>query len=64
VILAIPSLRQGVKHDLQNVKWRYGFIDYDNDGRLAILQVDGHVYLSMNESGVGQTFLEPPLAYR
>jgi hypothetical protein len=54
----------GVDRDTQNVKWGCGFIDYDNDGWPDILQVDGHVYPSMDESGVGQTFLEPRVVYR
>jgi hypothetical protein len=53
----------GTDRDTQNVKWGCGFIDYDNDGWQDILQVDGHVYPSMDESGVGQTFLEPRVVY-
>jgi hypothetical protein len=54
----------GVDRDTQNVKWGCGFIDYDNDGWPDILQVDGHVYPSMDASGVGQSFLEPRVVYR
>jgi len=54
----------GVGLDTQNVKWGCGFIDYDNDGWLDILQVDGHVYPTVDTHGVGQTFLEPRIIYR
>ncbi len=50
--------------DTQDVKWGCGFIDYDNDGWPDILQVDGHVYPSIDQQSVGQTFLEPRIVYR
>jgi hypothetical protein len=58
------TFQAGVGHDTQNVKWGCGFIDYDNDGWPDILQVDGHVYPSVDEQKVGQTFLEPRIVYR
>jgi hypothetical protein len=54
----------GVGLDTQNVKWGCGFVDYDNDGWPDILQVDGHVYPSIDQQSVGQTFLEPRIVYR
>jgi hypothetical protein len=53
----------GVEMDTQDVKWGCGFIDYDNDGWPDILQVDGHVYPSVDQHGLGQTFLEPRIVY-
>ena len=54
----------GVGLDTENVKWGCGFIDYDNDGWLDILQVDGHVYPSVDLHDTGQTFMEPRVVYR
>ncbi|MGD0471110.1 MAG: CRTAC1 family protein [Terriglobales bacterium] len=58
------TFEAGVGQDTQDVKWGCGFIDYDNDGWLDILQVDGHVYPSIDQHGVGQTFMEPRIVYR
>jgi hypothetical protein len=58
------TFQSGVEGDTQNVKWGCGFIDYDNDGWPDILQVDGHVYPSIDEGNLGQTFLEPRVVYR
>lgn len=58
------TFQAGVGQDTQNVKWGCGFIDYDNDGWPDILQVDGHVYPSIDRVGVGQTFMEPRIVYR
>jgi hypothetical protein len=54
----------GVGLDTEDVKWGCGFIDYDNDGWLDILQVDGHVYPSVDLHDTGQTFMEPRVVYR
>ena len=40
-----------------------GFLDYD-DGWPDILQVDGHVYPSIDQHNLGQTFMEPRVVYR
>jgi hypothetical protein len=53
-----------VNVDTQDVKWGCGFIDYDNDGWPDILQANGHVYPSIDQHNVGQTFLEPRIVYR
>jgi len=58
------TFEAGVGLDTQDVKWGCGFIDYDNDGWLDILQVDGHVYPSVDRQNIGQTFLEPRVVYR
>ncbi len=58
------TFEAGVEFDTQDVKWGCGFIDYDNDGWPDILQVDGHVYPSIDQHNVGQTFLEPRIVYR
>jgi len=58
------TFRAGVEGDTQNVKWGCGFIDYDNDGWPDILQVDGHVYPSIDQHNLGQTFMEPRVVYR
>ena len=58
------TFQAGVGLDTQDVKWGCGFIDYDNDGWPDVFQVDGHVYPSVDQHGVGQTFLEPRIVYR
>lgn len=58
------TFEAGVGLDLQDVKWGCGFIDYDNDGWLDILQVNGHVYPGVDRDNIGQTFMEPRIVYR
>lgn len=58
------SREAGVGGDLPDVKWGCGFIDYDNDGWLDILQVNGHVYPNAETISPGQTMAEPRLVYR
>ena len=46
------------------VGWGDGFLDFDNDGWLDILMVNGHVYPQVDEHDWGYTFAERPLLYR
>ncbi len=46
------------------VGWGSGFIDYDNDGWLDIMMINGHVYPQVDEHDWGYTFNERPLLYR
>ena len=45
------------------VGWGDGFIDYDNDGWLDLLTVNGHVYPEVDQHDWGTTFAERPLLF-
>ena len=45
------------------VGWGAGFVDYDNDGWLDIIQINGHVYPEIDQHQLGQTFKETRLVY-
>jgi hypothetical protein len=54
----------GLGGNTQVVKWGCGFIDYDNDGWLDIVQVNGHVYPEIEKQNLGQTFKQPRNVYK
>ena len=43
--------------------WGAGFLDYDNDGWLDLLAVNGHVYPGVDKSHWGTTFAQRPLLF-
>ena len=43
--------------------WGTGFLDYDNDGWLDLLTVNGHVYPGVDQSDWGTTFAQRPLLF-
>lgn len=43
--------------------WGTGFLDYDNDGWLDLLAVNGHVYPGVDKSDWGTTFAQRPLLF-
>jgi hypothetical protein len=43
--------------------WGDGFLDYDNDGWLDLLAVNGHVYPGVDKSDWGTTFAQRPLLF-
>jgi enediyne biosynthesis protein E4 len=43
--------------------WGTGFLDYDNDGWLDLLAVNGHVYPGVDQSDWGTTFAQRPLLF-
>ena len=45
------------------VGWGDGFLDYDNDGWLDLLMVNGHVYPEVDKHDWGTTFAERPLLF-
>ena len=58
------SFNSGVGINNNFVAWGCGFIDYDNDGWLDIMQVNGHVYPEIDNYNFGETFKNPRLVYR
>jgi hypothetical protein len=44
--------------------WGTGFLDFDNDGRLDILAVNGHVYREVDNFDWGTTWKQRPLLFR
>jgi len=45
------------------VGWGDGFLDYDNDGWLDLMMVNGHVYPEVDQHDWGTTFAERPLLF-
>jgi hypothetical protein len=45
------------------VGWGAGFLDYDNDGWLDLMQINGHVYPAADKNPWGTSFAERPLLY-
>ena len=43
--------------------WGAGFLDYDNDGWLDLLEADGHVYPQADGSAWGTSFAQRPLMF-
>jgi hypothetical protein len=58
------SFNSGVGINNNFVAWGCGFIDYDNDGWLDIMQVNGHVYPEIDNYNFGETFKNPRLVYK
>ena len=54
----------GVGVNNRYVAWGCGFVDYDNDGWVDIIQINGHVYPEIDKYNFGQTFKNPRLVYR
>jgi enediyne biosynthesis protein E4 len=45
------------------VGWGDGFLDYDNDGWLDIMMINGHVYPQVDQRDWGTSFAERPLLF-
>jgi hypothetical protein len=58
------SLSSGVGINNQYVAWGCGFIDYDNDGWVDLVQINGHVYPEVDQYNFGESFKNPRLVYR
>jgi hypothetical protein len=54
----------GIGVNNRYVAWGCGFIDFDNDGWVDILQVNGHVYPEVDRYQFGESFKNPRLVYR
>jgi hypothetical protein len=55
---------QTAKASLPYVGWGAGFFDYDNDGWLDLLVVNGHVYPQVDRAGLSTAYRQPKLLYR
>ena len=58
------SAPSGIGVNNRYVAWGCGFIDFDNDGWVDILQVNGHVYPEIDHYNFGESYKNPRLAYR
>ncbi len=43
--------------------WGTGFLDYDNDGWLDLMEVNGHVYPQVDQTSWGTSFKQRPLLF-
>jgi len=55
---------QTAKAGVPHVGWGAGFFDYDNDGWLDLLVVNGHVYPQLERAALGTAYRQPNLLYR
>lgn len=55
-------IRAGLGVNPQYVGWGVGFVDLDNDGRLDVFQVNGHVYPELNKPA--ESYRTPRIVYR
>jgi enediyne biosynthesis protein E4 len=53
----------GLRLNTRFLGWGTMFLDVDNDGRLDILSVNGHVYPEVDSSHLGSSYREPRLLY-
>jgi len=53
----------GLGVNTQYVQWGCGFVDYDNDGWLDIIQINGHVYPEIEKFNLDAHFKLPRLVY-
>lgn len=58
------SAAAGLGSNTQYVAWGCGFLDYDNDGWLDLMQINGHVYPEIDRYHFTQTYKNPRLVYR
>ncbi|HTJ88528.1 MAG TPA: CRTAC1 family protein [Terriglobales bacterium] len=53
----------GLRLNTKFLGWGTMFLDVDNDGRLDILSVNGHVYPEVDTAHLGSSYREPRLLY-
>lgn len=58
------SMSAGLGGNSQYVAWGCGFLDYDNDGWLDLMQINGHVYPEIDSYHFEQSYKNPRLVYR
>jgi hypothetical protein len=56
-------VQAGLGLNTQYLGWGTMFLDVDNDGRLDIMSVNGHVYPEVDTDQLGSTYKEPRLLY-
>ena len=54
----------GLAQNTRYVGWGCGFFDFDNDGRLDLLLVNGHVFPEVDRLGIDIRFRDHALLYR
>src|SRR5207248_4950681 len=57
------TFASGVGINNQYVGWGCGVVDFDNDGRPDIMQINGHAYPEIDSHEIGQTYKYPRLVY-
>ena len=59
------SMRSGIgKRSMPFLGWGAGFIDYDNDGWLDLLFINGHIYPAADKFDWGTSYSQRPLLFR
>jgi hypothetical protein len=59
------SMRSGVgKKSIPFLGWGTGFLDYDNDGWLDLLIVNGHIYPAADRLDWGTSYSQRPMLFR
>jgi len=54
----------GLGVNTQYVEWGCGFVDYDNDGWVDVIQINGHVYPEIEKFNLDAHYKLPRLVYR
>jgi hypothetical protein len=59
------SMRSGIgKASMPFLGWGTGFVDYDNDGWLDLIFINGHIYPAADRLDWGTSYNERPLLFR
>ena len=59
------SMRSGIgKPSMPFLGWGAGFVDYDNDGWLDLMFINGHIYPAADRLDWGTSYKERPLLFR
>lgn len=62
-MFAETGMRAGIGRNQRWLGWGCGFFDFDNDGWLDILLVNGHVYPEVDGSNLDTSFRQPKVLY-
>ena len=58
------SMRSGIgKKSIPFLGWGAGFLDYDNDGWLDLMMIDGHIYPAADRLDWGTSYAQRPLLF-
>jgi len=60
----VSFVSQTAKPSVPLVGWGTHFLDYDNDGWLDLLVVNGHVYPQVERAGAASSYAQPKLLFR